>query len=242
MPASTNPPPAPPARRVVDVSEHNAPIDWAQMRQAGVTHAYIRCTRGSRHLDRAYVANTYGAAEQGILFGLYHYFMHHEEGEQQARWFLHAAGGNFGGLPPVLDVEGSMQYRGPDDGQLQRWLETVRAISKRQPAIYTSAGYWNAAVFGRSIPWAKEYPLWVAHWTRDLAPQLPHDWNAYWLWQYGHAAGRPYGVSSTLIDLNRFNQDLAPRPSPPAPRPAPPAPRPASPAPRPSPPASTTRS
>ena len=214
MPASTSPLPVPrsrlnvPRSLVVDVSEHNAPIDWARMAAAGVSHAYIRCTRGARHVDAAFLYNIFMAPKQGIGVGLYHYFAHHIDGRLQAEWFLHVCAGTPADLPPALDVEGAFQVTTPAAAELHAWLALVEERLGVRPVVYTSAGYWNPATFGRPVPWAADYPLWVAHWTNAAEPLLPADWPDYWLWQYGHADGRRFGVHSTLIDVNQFNERL----------------------------------
>jgi GH25 family lysozyme M1 (1,4-beta-N-acetylmuramidase) len=82
------------------------------------------------------------------------------------------------------------------------------SIDNPKAGIYTSPGFWNLNM--PRTDWAKRHKLWGAHWTSAFVPILPNDWavpNKPWnLWQFSSkGGGKLYGVSSTYIDLNRYN-------------------------------------
>ena len=202
------PPTIPPPGQVVDISHWNGDIDWQKMKEANVTHVYIKCTDGINWLDPHCEVNADMALFWGITWGLYHYYRNHQDGLSQARWFLNnRPGGMTGGLPPVIDIETSYQTAPLDINAVQRWLGEVQMGTGRRPVIYTSEGAWESMVTTPQ-PWASEYNLWVANYTSKEEPALPRDWDDWWLWQYGKVPGEPFGLDSgKFIDVNRFNAD-----------------------------------
>lgn len=192
----------------IDVSRWQGQIDWTIAADKGVTHAYIRRTYGLSFVDSRSEGNMSLASIAGIKWGLYHYFLHHHDAEEQAYYFL-SNSEPLGYLPPVLDVEGSSQKKKADSDDLLTWLGIVERERGVRPVIYTSAGYWNYQVLGGPVEWASDYKLWVAHWTTRSTPLLPKDWSEWWLWQYGRVLATPYGIrppphAAKLLDANRF--------------------------------------
>ena len=86
--------------------------------------------------------------------------------------------------------------------QLREFLDHLEIETGHLPVIYTSRVMWHE-YFKTPQPWASRYPLWVADYRDRPSPELPRDWDKYWLWQYGQAPGEMYGVSSSKIDVNR---------------------------------------
>lgn len=199
-------PPIVDVNKWVDVSHHQGEINWKQMKEHGVTHCYIRCTYGISNPDSYVIDNVHGAQERGIVFGLYHYFLNHQSALSQAKYFLNnAPGGMLGDLPPVIDIERTLQSAPLYPGDVQIWLDHVEAQTGTKPVIYTSKAGWNEQILTYQ-PWANNYALWVANYTTAEQPVLPRDWSTWWLWQYGKERGAPYGVSNSAIDVNRPNE------------------------------------
>jgi len=73
----------------------------------------------------------------------------------------------------------------------------------RYPAIYTSASKWSQYV--SSMPEWEYLPLWIAHWTNSTLPVIPNPWPWYTIHQYGQVNGSIFGVSSSLVDVDRWN-------------------------------------
>ena len=57
----------------IDVSEHNGSINWAAVKKAGVSFAFIRTGYGVSHVDNYFEKNIQGALAQGIPVGVYHF-------------------------------------------------------------------------------------------------------------------------------------------------------------------------
>jgi len=184
----------------VDVSHWQGGMDWQEAKAAGVTHAYIKVSE-SESVDPQFAANWQGAKDAGIQRGGYHYLRNHRSAVDQAMFFLEMLGDDRGELPPVLDVEDT---EAPvDEGEVQVWLGLVEGPAGPKPIIYTAKWFWDQHV--GNTDWAADYDLWVANYTNADEPQLPNDWDSWWLWQYAaDGDGQKYGAGSPNIDLNRI--------------------------------------
>ena len=193
----------------IDVSRHNGLIHWQRVKRLGIQFAYIRATMGAQGHDSQFDANWQGAQSAGLPFlGAYHYFTSDQSGDSQAKNFISSFSG-VGNLPPVVDVEPRYNeilndaQRQAFSAQLRLWLEIVQREAEIHPAIYTRFSAWPAMT--TEPMWARDYPLWVAHYTDDLAPRLPAPWTDYLIWQWTDK-GRFYGIAGN-VDLNLWRSD-----------------------------------
>src|SRR6185437_5896947 len=90
----------------IDVSHNNGRVAWSRVRAAGISFAYIKATEGVTFEDPACATNLAGCKKAGIAAGLYHFYRHDSDAQQQAAHFLRVLGTPPpGDLPPALDVE-----------------------------------------------------------------------------------------------------------------------------------------
>ena len=116
--------------------------------------------------------------------------------------FLQMLDGDYGEMPPALDVEDTTTN--PKENDIRAWLEVVESETGKRPAIYSAAWYFDS-YFPVRVDWVSNYCLWVASYN-NIAPDLPEEWDEWWLWQYTATGDGPtYGAKSDDIDLNRFN-------------------------------------
>ena len=59
--------------RGIDVSIHNAPVDWQAVKAAGMDFAICRTGYGKNGVDDSFIANVEGAHNAGLICGAYHY-------------------------------------------------------------------------------------------------------------------------------------------------------------------------
>jgi GH25 family lysozyme M1 (1,4-beta-N-acetylmuramidase) len=184
-------------------------IDWAKVSRTSRTFTFIRATRttgGVTSADACFARNWAGAEVHGLYRGAYHYAVPSTKAgsaAHDARAFVAVTGRmqDPGDLPPVLDLETS---GGLTVAQLSAWtsswLTTVRALTGRQPMIYTYPSFWRSAMADSQAFHA--YPLWIANWTTGQ-PSVPGHWPTYTMHQYS-ASGRVSGVAGD-VDLDAFN-------------------------------------
>lgn len=187
----------------IDVSHYNGSVNWSAVAESGIGFSYAKATEGTGFQDSKFSANYAAMGANGMLRGAYHFFRPSEDPIAQADNFLKLVPLiSPGDLPPVLDIEVT-------DGQaasvivagLISWLQRITTVLDRTPMIYTSASFWSNNLAANSALGA--YPLWVAHYTTNLAPTLPPGFGTYTFWQYTQS-GQVLGVVGS-VDLDRFN-------------------------------------
>ncbi|MBR1854668.1 MAG: Ig-like domain-containing protein, partial [Lachnospiraceae bacterium] len=131
----------------IDVSKHNATIDWNAVKNSGVSYVIIRCgyrgyTQGSLVIDSKFVQNIKGATAAGLKVGVYFFSQAVDEVEavQEASFVLDAVKGYKITYPIFLDVEysGASGNKGRADG-LDKATRT--AVCKAFCATIQSGGY-----------------------------------------------------------------------------------------------------
>jgi GH25 family lysozyme M1 (1,4-beta-N-acetylmuramidase) len=190
----------------VDVSFYQETIDWAKVKNAGVSFAFIRVSDGLSYPDSRFAANWAGAKNVGIVRGAYQFFRPNQDPTAQADLLVDAIGTLApGDLPPVIDIEATGgQSAATIVARAQVWADRVEARLGVRPIVYTGKYFWQDNV-GSSAKFV-DHPLWVAQYTSQC-PDLPTPWTRWAFWQYtdkGSIPGIPGGV-----DMNRFNGSLA---------------------------------
>ena len=189
----------------IDVSLWQKDLDWAALKQAGVTFAFAKATQGDRIVDPYFAKNWPAIKAAGIVRGAYHFFQGAADPLKQAAFFVQTAKREKGDLPLVLDVENS---GGLAPAALAKailsCLNEIERLSGVRPIIYTGPNFWNTAVATPSAPdWVANYPLWIAHYTSAPKPIIPKGWTTWTLWQYSEQ-GHLNGCAGT-IDLDHYS-------------------------------------
>ena len=200
----------------VDISYWQGGIDWSKLAEK-VYFVFIRAGRGNVDRDTLYSANLRGAHSKGRAVGLYWYMMPRTATnfKTHIQSFAPIYKDSGSQLPPVFDLE---ENGGMSKTELTGWIyKAVRLFEDTvgvSPMIYSSAGFWNGNIYRND--WAKNLPLWIAHWTIADTPTIPNDWSAinnpktWTFWQHAVTSdGLSYGVSSAKIDKNRYQFSLA---------------------------------
>jgi len=194
-------PPAPVLTEGIDVSLYQGIINWASVKSQK-TFAFIKATQGNSITDPKFSTNWSGAKAVGIPRGAYHFYQFRFDPISQANLFCSKLVTDKGELPPVVDVEDTATPA--NASQLKLFIDTVTSSLGIRPIIYTGSWWWTNARWGGSVPWAKDYALWVAYYSLTAAvPVLPTDWKTYQYWQYT-SSGVVAGISGN-VDLNRYN-------------------------------------
>ncbi len=188
--------------RGVDVSHHNGDINWAQLRNEGISFAYIKATEGLSHKDRSYRNNYLKSKQSDIKAGAYHFYTFGLDGVMQAQHFIHVAKVDGNDLIPAIDVEHSLIniYSSDKDYQerviveLQKMEQALFDYYGVHPIIYTNKDCYKLYI-------KKHFPENLI-WMSDLRNEPTIQDNEWVIWQFSHT-GVINGAMGD-IDLNYF--------------------------------------
>jgi lysozyme len=192
----------------IDISNHQASVDWQSAKSDGVKVAYLKASEGKDFEDDTYESKRDGAAKAGVVTGAYDFARPgsstsdvREDARREAEHFLAASNVKQGDLAPVLDLEDAGSLT-PDELALwtETWVDTVAQKTGARPMIYTSPGFWDAHVNDDGSI-AEKTDLWVAHWGVD-SPDVPGKWDTWSVWQKSSAGGVK-GLDGS-VDVNEF--------------------------------------
>ncbi|MEJ5254339.1 MAG: glycoside hydrolase family 25 protein [Acidimicrobiales bacterium] len=195
----------------VDVASYQhpggAPIDWAQVKAAGHSFAYVKATEATTYTNPYFASDWAGIARAGLYRGAYHYArpaLPLSTAQAQARYFVSRTG-SMGGpldLPPMFDLEETGGLS-PSDlvAWSLTWLQEVEALTGRRPVVYTGYFFWKDQLASTSA--LAGYRLWLPSYTsRDTPTYVPGVWGTWTFWQYS-STGRVPGIVGD-VDVNRF--------------------------------------
>ncbi len=184
----------------VDVSHHQGPVDWQQLRAAGVRFAFIKSTEGETLQDSRFAANAAAAAAADVAWGPYHFFTFCTPGAAQARNFKATAAGITRDLPPVVDVEFVGNCRGWTSmadvrRELAIFVERVEADFGEPPILYLTREAESRVLDGA-------FPQ-LARWPRSIFDEPSSSvWKKWAFWQFAENARLP-GISGP-VDLDVY--------------------------------------
>lgn len=196
--------------RMIDVSAHQANIDWGAVKNSGSVDAVImRCgisTRKNGNLvlnkDSCFDKNYRGAKENFIPVGVYYYShaLNTNEAVKEAEFVIDILKNGHYEFPVYYDVE--------KKEQLRLGKSVVSNIVRAFLSKVESAGYW-VGIYGSRYPLVdyidedirNRYAVWVAH----IGVQKTSYPGAYGIWQYSWT-GRISGINGD-VDLDRCYVD-----------------------------------
>jgi len=128
----------------IDVSHHQAELDWHRVVDGGVSFCFVQATEGTSWVDGRFEQNWQRSQDVGLYRGAYHFARVGADAATQAVHFHSVVGSpGFLDLPPVLALEES---NGHTPEQVLRWtreflLEAAELFDLRD------VGYdpWNAS-------------------------------------------------------------------------------------------------
>ena len=203
------PPRVPDLHHGVDVSGHSGAVDWAELKAAGHTFAFLKATEGMDLKDSAFESNWPKVRAAGLVRGAYHFYVSEDDPEKQARFFIETVQLGSGDLAPVVDIESLGHNTQP--GLAERLKTFVALLDDHygvKPIIYTGSSFWDAQIAadstGDSTVDFDDHPLWVAEYGVEK-PRLPRGWSEWHLWQWQGDAKVP-GVAKSA-DLSKVNRE-----------------------------------
>lgn len=203
----------------IDVSSHQGNVNWTTEWNYGARFAYTKATEATNYLNPYFGQQYTGSYSAGMIRGAYHFAIPNvSSGKTQATYFVKNGGGwsaDGKTLPPLLDIEynpypelGDTCYN-LSAAQMVAWIRdfsnTVKALTGRVPAIYTTAGWWNQCT-GSSRAFT-DNPLHLAEYGVTSPTRLPAGWTFYSIWQYssdGPFVGDSNVWNGSLTGLKSF--------------------------------------
>ena len=187
----------------IDVSKWNGTIDWAAVKNSGISYVIIRCgyrgsSEGTLIEDPKFKTNIEGAAKAGLKVGVYFFTQAIDEVEavEEASMVLELVKNYKISYPIFLDVE-------PSGGRADKIDKATRtAVCKAFCETIKKAGY-TAGIYANKT-WLNEkldasalssHKIWLAQYAAT-----PTYSGKYDLWQYS-STGRVSGISGD-VDLN----------------------------------------
>jgi lysozyme len=198
--------------RGVDVSHYQGDIDWQQVKDSGISFAFIKATEGVYFTDDKFADNLQGARDAGIATGAYHFMRATsvDDAIAEADYFVDEINLNGGfsllDLPPVLDAETVAGNSGEEITAMCRaWVDRVAEVTGRQPILYTYPSFADQYL-DESL---SDIPLWLANYGVDQ-PQDRAGWTHWTFLQYADDGEVP-GIDGP-VDLDEYEgsvEDLA---------------------------------
>jgi lysozyme len=195
----------------IDVSNHQPGIKWAQVKDAGISFAFLKCSEGTGYVDPQFKRYWAACKQAGIIRAAYHFFRWDFDPGEQARHFLATVGKlGAGDLPLAVDIErpgdgtGTRNYGvAESERRVRVFVNIVKAATGKPVILYTYPYAWRE-VMGNSKAFA-DCLLWVASYPNVPGPL--GGWTKHTIHQYT-STGRVAGIGQ-IVDRNTFNGTLA---------------------------------
>ncbi len=208
------------------------PIDWVQVRNSGISFAYVKSTEATSYTNPCFAQDWAGIAGVGLLRGSYHYAkpaLPVSTAIDQARYFVSRAGSMTGpgDLPGMLDLEETGGLNAPELSDWTRaFMNEVTLLTGKKPVLYMGAFFFPGTI---AADISANYRLWLPSYmcqnnagericdpyTDTRQPRLPTGWASWTWWQFSSIENVPgiyanaSGSALDNVDMNFFCCDLA---------------------------------
>lgn len=190
----------------IDVSKWQGSMNWATVKNAGISHAMIRAGYGNstKQIDPQFKRNVAGCELHGVNWGVYwySYATSPAQARQEARCCLQVIQGLKPTMPVAYDIEYEPGILALDNAtrtaMVKAFLEEVEAAGY-YGILYASTNFIQTKLNWKELAC---YDVWAAQYGSRCTSPLP-----YGIWQYSsqNALGVPgFGKS---LDCNRVYKD-----------------------------------
>jgi GH25 family lysozyme M1 (1,4-beta-N-acetylmuramidase) len=198
-------------------------IDWSKAKEK-FKYVFIKSSEGDYYRDDMFKTQ-WQAARGHVLRAPYHFFRMRSNAIKQAKLMIEMVNGDWGELPPVIDLEENYTSL----TAVGSFLYEIEKECKTIPIIYTGVGFWTTSGGQTSAGnFYKRYPLWLAsywyagssyfeNWYNSMMihsetikyPTPPKPWEKVTFWQWTDM-GKPkdvlgYPEGKRQVDFNYFN-------------------------------------
>jgi len=201
---------AEPINVVVDLSHHNASVDFKKLKAGGVVGVIHKATQGLGFVDKMYATRRQMALGEGLLWGAYHFGVG-GDGSDQADFFIETVGNDPQTLL-VLDYEPNLTGPTMTLNQAREFVEHTNNQVGRFPGLYS--GHLIKEQLGGAAPDAilSNCFLWIAQYKGPQPLGIPPTFKTWTFWQYtdGVHGPEPHDASGVgPCDRDLFNGSVA---------------------------------
>lgn len=183
----------------IDISNWQGDVDFAQVKNAGYSIAYIKSTEGEHILDSTLETNYTNAKANGVKIGFYHFLHGNEDGKTQAQFMYDTIKDKNYDCKIAIDVEVT---DGASVDALSKivcdFADTITNLTGNDIVLYTYTDFLKNNLNDT----INKYPLWIA----EYGVSKPNVDN-YIAWQYSES-GSVAGIGGTSVDLDFFTVDI----------------------------------
>lgn len=143
-----------------------------------------KCSDGTTFVDKTHHGRKKDCAENGILYGGYHFFQCYSDPIAQAEHYVKTHG-SFDLLPIVDYEKDKNQFENDllaEKEKLFKCLVHIEKLTGKTPIIYSYKSLLELLKFDEKFA---KYPLWIARYNQTLGP-IPKPWKESQVvaWQY----------------------------------------------------------
>jgi len=192
-----------PLNAVVDISHFNGDVNLQLAKADGIIGVIHKVTQGTDLVDPMYETNRTQAADQGLLWGAYHFGIG-GDGAAQAQYFLKTVG-TFDNTLLVLDFEQNKDGPSMSLQDARDFVTQVNQLTGRYPGFY-SGSYIKQLLGNAKDPVLAQCWLWLPEY--GPTPVVPANWPTWTMWQYtdGTYGPEPHSVNGIgNCDRDQFN-------------------------------------
>ncbi|MFB9127919.1 muramidase [Paraburkholderia dipogonis] len=186
---------------VVDISHHNANVDFSALKAAGIVGVIHKATQGVTGVDPTYASHRASAQQQGLLWGAYH-FGTDSDGVQQAVSFLDAVG-DVSNTLIALDFESNPTGPSMSLEEARAFVTHVASATGRYPGFYSGHDIKQLLGTGTDTVLSNCW-FWLAQYGPTAV--VPPNWTRWTLWQYTDGALGP--PPTEIPGVGRFDRDI----------------------------------
>lgn len=169
----------------IDVSHHQATIDWKKVHKFGISGAIIKATEGVNYIDPCFKTNAQAALSASLQVGAYH-FLRAGNITAQVHDFLAAIKPYNITYPAALDVEHAELIALSKDKLTDMAINFCALVKAAgyKPMVYSNRNWlYTAKYLNVDRIRAAGIPIWLA-WYSNATPDNTDRSNICDMWQY----------------------------------------------------------
>lgn len=189
---------------VIDMSHYDMPVDYPQIKAAGIAGIIYKCSQGTSYVDPTYTEQRSAALGMGFLWGAFHFGDNTNVAAQVNNFLSHAQ------LTPkdlfCLDYEDYPESQMTIQQTIDWTTQVEGHLGRPTQGIIYSGDTIKDTIRTQDYAFWGARRLWLAQY--GPSPSFPQPWSSAWLWQYtdGTVGPAPRTVNGVgQVDCNSYS-------------------------------------